>query len=63
MVLQNSLMTFFSVDRNLADFQIELKHSDSRDSLVFFQQNYFLSEAVCEREQKILVCNSYLLWA
>ncbi len=33
MVLQNLLMTFFSVDRYLAGFQIELKHPNSRDSL------------------------------
>ena len=35
MVLQNSLMTFFSVGRNLAGLQIELKHSNSRDGIGF----------------------------
>ena len=41
MVLQDSLITFFSVDRNLAGFQIELKRSDSRDRFIFLLPKLF----------------------
>jgi len=41
MVLQNSLMVFFSVDRNLAGFKIELGHSNSEDSFVFPLLKFF----------------------
>jgi len=41
MVLQDSLITFFSVDRDLTDFQIELKRSDSRDRFVFLLPKLF----------------------
>jgi len=41
MVLQNSLMAFFSVDRDLAGFQIKLKRSDSRDRFVFLLPKLF----------------------
>jgi len=35
MVLQDSLMTFFSGDSNLPGFKIELERSNSMDALVF----------------------------
>ena len=35
MVVQDSLMTFFLVDKNLAGIQVEMKHSNSRDGLGF----------------------------
>ncbi len=49
MVLQNLLMTFFSVDRSLAGSQVELKYSNLTDGFVFLLPNPFLSEAICGR--------------
>ena len=60
MVLLASLISFFWVDRSLVGFQIEQKQYDSRDNLAFFQ-NLYLSEVICGRERKTVVCSSYLL--
>ncbi len=46
MVLPNSLMMFFSVDRNLVGLQVESKHSRARGNLVALPPKPF-SEGDC----------------
>ena len=41
MALRSSLMTFFSVGRNLTGFQIKLKPSNSRDGIRFLPKPFF----------------------